>query len=112
MRGGWSAGSRVKHKGLAVSMVVLAVGIALSVWGDSTMLGITGGADTVTSPASSTLSFPITRSGDTSYDAFLQYQTVDGTAVAGVDYTAASGSVLIPAGQSSAMIPVTIAGHF
>src|SRR5208337_4477693 len=48
--------------------------------------------------------------GDTSYDAFLQYQTQDGTALAGTDYTAASGSLIIPAGQSSATIPVTITG--
>ena len=102
----------MRHKGLTASIVVLAVGIAISVWGDSTTLNITGGTDTVTSPASSTLNFPISRSGDTSYDAFLQYQTVDGTAIAGVDYTAASGSVVIPAGASSATIPVTITGHF
>ena len=102
----------MKRKGLTASMVILATGIAISVWGDSTTLNITGGTDTVTSPLSSTLDFPISRGGDTSFDAFVQFQTVDGTAVAGVDYTAASGSLLIPAGQSSAMIPVTIAGHF
>jgi hypothetical protein len=102
----------MKRKGLTASMVILAMGIAISVWGDSTTLTISNGSDTVTSPASTTLNFPISRTGDTSYDAFLQFQTVDGTAVAGVDYTAASGSLLIPAGQSSAMIPVTIAGRF
>ncbi len=102
----------MKHKSLTASVVMLGVALALSAWGDSTALNISGGTDTVTSPMSTILNFPISRSGDTSYDAFLQYQTVDGTAVAGVDYTAASGSVLIPAGQSSATIPVTVAGRF
>ncbi len=91
-------------------MVLLGVGIALSVRGDSTTLNISGGTDTVTSPSSTILNFPITRAGDASYDAFLQYQTVDGTAVAGTDYTAAMGSIVIPAGQTSATIPVTVAG--
>ena len=91
-------------------MVLLAVGIALSVWGDSTTMSISNGSDTVTSRSSTTLNFPITRSGDASYDAFLQYQTEDGTAIAGTDYTAAMGSLLIPAGTTSSTIPVTVAG--
>src|ERR1700719_3940997 len=103
-------GSRVKHKGLAASMVVLAVGLAISVWGDSTTLTISNESVTVTGGAPVELDFPIARSGDTSYDEFFQFQTVDGTAVAGVDYTAVSGSVLIPAGQTNATIPVAVAG--
>ena len=91
----------MKHRSLTVSMVVLAVGIALSVWGDSTTLTISSANITVTRPAT-TLNFPISRSGDTSYDAFFQYQTQDGTAIAGTDYTAASGSIVIPAGATSA----------
>src|SRR5208282_4393631 len=58
-----------------------------------------------------TLEFPIARGGDLTYDAFVQYQTRNGTAVAGTDYTAASGSVVIRAGTSSAKIPVTVAGR-
>jgi hypothetical protein len=91
-------------------MVVLAVGLAISVWGDSTTLTISNGSVTVTRDTPFTLNFPIALNGDTSYDAFLQVQTVDGTAVAGVDYTAAMGSIVIPAGQTSATIPVTVAG--
>ena len=91
-------------------MVLLAVGIALSVWGDPTALTISNGSVTVTSNSASTLDFPISRSSDTSYDAFVQYQTQDGTALAGIDYTAASGSLVIPAGTTSATIPVTVAG--
>jgi hypothetical protein len=100
----------VKHKSLLASMVVLGVALAISVWGDSTSLSISNGSATVTSGSSTILNFPITRAGDTSYDAFLQYQTLDGTALAGTDYTAAMGSIVIPAGITSATIPVTVAG--
>jgi hypothetical protein len=95
---------------LTAAMLVLAVGIAFSVWGDSTTLSISNGTDTVTGSSSSILNFPISRGGDTTYDAFLQYQTLDGTAIAGTDYTAAIGSLIIPAGMSSGTIPVTVAG--
>jgi hypothetical protein len=84
--------------------------MAISVWGDPTTLNISDASVTVTSSSSTTLNFPISRGGDTSYDAFVQYQTQDGSAVAGTDYTAAMGSLVIPAGATSAIIPVTIAG--
>ena len=91
-------------------MVLLGVALALSVWGDSTTLTISNGSVTVTGSSPTTLDFPIARSGDTSYDAFVQFQTKDGTALAGTDYTAASGSLVIPAGTTSTTIPVTVAG--
>src|SRR5260370_28008181 len=75
-------------------MVLLGLAIALSAWGDPTTLTISNASVTVTSSSSTTLNFPISRGGDTSYDAFVQYQTQDGTAVAGTDYTAASGSLV------------------
>src|SRR5579863_1622719 len=40
----------------------------------------------------------------------ISYKTVDGTAVAGKDYFAASGSVTINAGASQAYIDITITG--
>ncbi len=79
--------------------------------GDPSTLMIKNASVTVTGSASTTLKFPIARNADLSYDAFLQYQTKNGTAVAGTDYTAASGSLIVPAGQTSATIPVTIAGR-
>ena len=91
-------------------MALLGLGIALSVWGDSTGLNISDGMATLIDNTTGTLDFPISRTGDTTYDAFLQFQTEDGTAVAGVNYTATSGSIVIPAGQSSATIPVPIQG--
>ena len=55
------------------------------------------------------LSFPLTRAGDLSYTASVHYHTVDGTAHFGTDYTADSGTLLLPPGLASASIPVTIA---
>ncbi|GAA0721147.1 hypothetical protein GCM10009105_31210 [Dokdonella soli] len=52
--------------------------------------------------------FPVTRSGDLGYETVLNYHTLDGTALAGTDYSAASGTVTLPAGAGSAMIPVTL----
>ena len=92
------------------AMALCGVVIALSVWGDITTMAISNGSVTVTSSSSTTLDFPISRAGDTSYDAFLQYQTQDGTALAGTDYTAASGSIVIPAGSTIGSIPVTVSG--
>src|ERR1700678_4290207 len=92
------------------AMVLFGLVISLSVWGDSTPLTISSASVTVISSSSTTLDFPISRGPDTSYDAFLQYQTLDGTAIAGTDYTAASGSIVIPAGATSATIPVTVSG--
>ena len=57
------------------------------------------------------MQFPVTRSGDLSYDAVLDFHTEDATAVAGSDYTATSGSIVIPAGSSTATIPVTLSAH-
>ncbi len=101
----------MKHKSLTATIALIGVVLAISVWGDSTTLSISNGSVTITNSSSKTLNFPIARSGDTSYDAFLQFQTVNGTAVAGTNYTAAMGSLVIPAGATSAMIPVTVAGH-
>ncbi|MGO9450712.1 MAG: FG-GAP-like repeat-containing protein [Candidatus Binataceae bacterium] len=101
---------RAKRNSLVAGIVLLVVGIPLFALGDSSTLTLSGNSVTVTSTSSTTLDFPITRTGDTTFDAFVQYQTTDGTAVGGVNYTAANGSVVIPAGESSAMIPVTILG--
>jgi len=43
-------------------------------------------------------------------DATVQYATSDGTAAAGSDYVAASGTVTIPAGSTTATVDVTVQG--
>lgn len=107
-----SIGTRsLRRRGLRLITIALALIVPLVALADSTTLTISGGSATVTGPSSTVLNFPITRSGDTSFDAFVQFQTQDGSAVGGVDYTPASGSLVIPANQSSASIPVTILGQ-
>lgn len=53
-----------------------------------------------------TISLP---AGVTPSEAITVNYTVSGTATAGVDYTALSGTVVIPAGQNSVILPVTVA---
>ncbi|MGH8272531.1 MAG: FG-GAP-like repeat-containing protein, partial [Gammaproteobacteria bacterium] len=65
---------------------------------------------TITSPAPVTMLFPFARTGDTGFLAWIHYHTVDGTAVAGTDYTAAAGQLQMPAGAATAGLPVTILG--
>ena len=91
-------------------LLALALCVVFNAQADTTMLSVAGASK----GASSTpviLTLPLTRSGDTSYDAVLSYHTVDGTAQAGIDYTAASGTITVPAGSTSATIPITLAAN-
>jgi hypothetical protein len=54
--------------------------------------------------------FTVTLSHASDVDVTVHYATEDGTAVAGSDYTAGSGTVVIPAGQTSAPISITVWG--
>ena len=85
------------------------------------LLSLAAGADVSTvsigdafiiQPASGTrtLTFTITRSGDIGYAVVVPYATADGTALAGVDYTAVGGSVTIPAGATGATVSVPVLG--
>lgn len=56
----------------------------------------------------STFRFYISLSVKNTTDISINYKTVDGTALAGKDYTALSGTLNIPANQSSAYIDVTV----
>jgi hypothetical protein len=58
------------------------------------------------------LDFPLSRSGDLGYDVALSYHTVDGTAIAGVDYTAASATIVVPALSPSASLPITVTPYY
>ena len=108
----WQSARRIpNHFGLIAAIVLLGLSLSLAVWGDPSTLAISNASVTVTGSSSTTLHFPIARGGDTSYDAFIQFQTKNGTAIAGTDYTAASGSLVIPAGTTSTTIPVTVAGR-
>jgi subtilisin family serine protease len=50
----------------------------------------------------------ITRTGSTVAEQTVEFTTADGTAVAGTDYSDASGTVTFAPGQSSVMVPVPI----
>ena len=50
----------------------------------------------------------VTLSAVSGYDVTVDYATADGTATAPEDYTATSGTALIPAGASSTTVPVPI----
>jgi len=76
----------------------------------STTLTVGNATATVTGPSPVTAGFPASIAGALNFDAYLSYQTADGTAVAGTDYTAASGVVRVPAGATTATIPVTALG--
>ena len=86
---------------------------ALAMWAMSSAVADTttltlAGATEGTGTLPKILPFPVTRSGDLGYETILNYHTVDGTALAGVDYIAAGGSIAIPANVTSATIPVTL----
>lgn len=59
-------------------------------------------------PTSTKLLFPITLSSTSTSPVTVGYQTVNGTAIAGTDYTAASGTATIPAGSKSTTVPVSV----
>jgi CSLREA domain-containing protein len=59
---------------------------------------------------SANVNVPVTLSQDSPQDITFNFQTADGTATAGSDYTASSGQVTIPAGQTTANIPLSVLG--
>ena len=87
--------------------LLLGICITLPALADISTLTISA-ASVHVSNTPTTLNFPLTRNGDFSYDTVLNYHTVDGSAIAGIDYTASTGSVSLLSGSSSASIPVTI----
>ncbi|MDB5978482.1 MAG: repeat-containing protein, partial [Nevskia sp.] len=107
---GW--GGNVTRRGTVRRGTGFALGMlcALGVLGDATSVAVGNAGVTVTGATPVTMDFPLTRSGDNSYDAWISYVTQDGSAIDGIDYNAAKGAVLIAAGGSTAQIPVIVAG--
>ena len=101
----WLRNAILRH---AAAMLGCLVGFAAHA--DTTTLSAVG-ASKGTSNAPETILFQVMRNGDISYDAVVDYRTVDGTAAAGVDYTAASGTITVSAGSASASIPIILAAH-
>ncbi len=70
-----------------------------------------GGAGLVPTPGQSVpMYFTVTLGGPLTSSVSFNYATANGTAIAGTDYVATSGSASIPAGKTSAVIPVTLLG--
>jgi hypothetical protein len=68
-----------------------------------------GGAGLVPTPGSNEpMYFTVTLGAPLTISVTFNYKTTDGTALAGRDYTAASGTTTIAAGATSAVIPVTL----
>lgn len=59
---------------------------------------------------SSTVTVPVSLSGPSGRSVSVAYSTSGSTAVSGVDFAPASGSVVVPAGSTSASIPVSVYG--
>lgn len=55
-----------------------------------------------------TVEVPFVLSSPSASDVRIRWSTIDGTALAGADYTAASGTVVIPAGSTSATIEIDL----
>lgn len=82
----------------------------LAALSSSSFISVNDASLTVTGSGAATLNFPVTRGFDQRYDAYLPYETVDGTAVAGSDYVAASGVLALPFGTTDAVLPITVSG--
>jgi beta-glucanase (GH16 family) len=67
-------------------------------------------ASTVRSSAVSTIHFSVTLDKTTTIPVSVDYNLVDGTATAANDYTASSGTISIPAGQSTSEVAVQVKG--
>lgn len=71
--------------------------------------GVQFSAESYTTPeAGAAVTITVTRTGETSTAATVQYQTADGTATAGQDYTAVSGTLSFSPGQGSRTFSVPI----
>lgn len=67
-----------------------------------------GGREFPVDAGAGTVQIPVTRLGDVSQPLSVNFATVDGTAVAGINYTAASGTLHFAANERDKTIPVTI----
>lgn len=99
------------------NMTALWVAGAIGAWASTATAGpstiTVGDASVVTGSAVTTIQFPLSRTGDLGYDVVLEYRTVDGTAIGGVDFTPApaGSNVLLPAGQAVVILPITVAAN-
>jgi hypothetical protein len=78
---------------------------------DAVTLSVTGASVVEGAAGAQTVTNAIVNLSTTSATAVtVAFKTIDGTALAGSDYLAATGTATIPAGAKTALIPVTILG--
>ena len=71
----------------------------------------TGGPTPVTA-SQGLVQVPVTRSGGLGNEVAFNYSTADGTAVAGQDYTPASGTLVLPPGVATGYIDIPITSNY
>jgi hypothetical protein len=93
--------------------VTTAFGVGTSATSFTVVPGLSVADVTVTRPVSGTLSaaFAVNLAPTTTSTVTAQYRTIDGTAQAGVDYTATTGTLTFGSGASSQTVNVPILGN-
>lgn len=76
----------------------------------SSTLTVTGGSVTEGDSGTRSIAFTVALSEPLADHTFADYATSDGTAVAGIDYAATSGTLAILAGATSTIVTVDVAG--
>jgi YD repeat-containing protein len=76
----------------------------------SPTVSVAGGSVTEGNSGTKTLTFTISTSAASGRDVTVTYATANGTALAGSDYTAATGTARITAGSTSTTVLVTVVG--
>ena len=77
----------------------------------STQVAITDAVLAEGDSGSSVMNFTIIRSGDLAPAVTVNFATVDGTALAGADYTAEAGRLTMGSGQTTALISIPVTGN-
>jgi hypothetical protein len=104
--------ARRSHRPAVCALGTVALALILCGTASASPSSVTAGpaSATVFGGSSASMSFPLERAGDLSHDTWVHYKSRDGSAVAGSDYEAASGSVLMSAGATEVSIPVQALG--
>ncbi|HEX6899001.1 MAG TPA: Calx-beta domain-containing protein [Thermoanaerobaculia bacterium] len=85
-------------------------GIGTILDNDSSAVSIAGASVTEGNAGTATLSFTVSLSPANSQTVTVDYQTADGSATAGADYTAGSGTVTFAPGETSKTVTVAVLG--